>query len=142
MRKDLDFNPKERRDLRKRLVNSMERRADVRFFARRPPAFFPDVRPDRYLGLMTKVEDDYQEAIDQVANDDLPTKAQLLYKKVIARCLSEMTRPSPNDAEGAAPRRPALGPIDIEFSEAERTYNALSPQMRKGLKLYHTIASC
>lgn len=143
MRKDLDFNPKERRDLRKRLVNSMERRADVRFFARRSPTFFRDIRPDRYLGLMAKVEDDYQEAIEQVANDDLGTKAQLLYKKVIARCLAEMgRRPPAPEAAGPAPRRPPLAPIDIEFAEAERTYNALSPQLKKGLKLYHQIASC
>ncbi|MDB5351339.1 MAG: hypothetical protein JWN86_2586 [Planctomycetota bacterium] len=140
MRKDLDFNPKERRDLRKRLINSMERRADVRFFARRSPTFYRDVRNEHYLGLMAKVEDDYQEAIDQVANDDLITKAQLLYKKVIARCLSEMARDAP--AAEAAAGRPALGPIDIEFAEAERTYNALSPQLRKGLKLFHTIAAC
>src|SRR2546423_15242419 len=138
MRKHLDFNPKERRDLRERLVNSMERRADVRFFARRPPTFFRDVAPDRYHGLLASVEDDYQEAIDQVANDDLSAKTQLLYKKVIARCLSEMGRDRPRPgAGGAAPIRPPLGPIDIEFAEAERTYHALSPELRKGLKLYH-----
>src|SRR5690348_5230972 len=99
MRKDLDFNPKERRDLRERLVNSMERRADVRFFARRSPTFFAQVRPDRYQGLLAKVEADYQEAIEQVANDDLSTKTQLLYKKVITRCLAEMSRKSPGTAE-------------------------------------------
>ncbi len=142
MRKDMDFNPKERRDLRKRMINSMERRADVRFFARRSPTFFADSRPDLYLKLMAKVEDDYQEAIDQVANDDLPTKAQLLYKKVIVRCLSEIARHRESGVEAPRPDRPDLAPIDIEFAEAERTYNALSPQLRKGLKLFHTVASC
>ncbi|MEA2630573.1 MAG: hypothetical protein QOE66_792, partial [Chloroflexota bacterium] len=145
MRKDLDFNPKERRDLRDRLVNSMERRADVRFFARRSPTFFRDVRPDRYLRLLASVEDDYQEAIEQVANDDLSTKTQLLYKKVITRCLAEIGRKPPRpeaEAEDLAPARRSPAPIDIEFADAERTYNALSPELKKGLKLYHQIASC
>ena len=35
---DLKFTPKQRRDLRDRLINSLERRADVWFFARRQPA--------------------------------------------------------------------------------------------------------
>lgn len=143
MRKDLDFNPKERRDLRERLVNSMERRGDVRFFARRSPTFFRDVRPDRYQSLLLKVQDDYQEAIEQVANDNLSTKTQLLYKKVIARCMAEMgrrrTRPV---GEEPAPARTPLGPIDLEFADAERTYNGLPTELRKGLKLYHQIASC
>ena|GEM_PF-2915901 len=141
MRKDMDFNPKERRDLRNRLVNSMERRADVRFFSRKPPNFFPEVSRDHYLALLEKVEQDYQEAIDQVANDDLTTKIQLLYKKVITRCLSEMGQ-APEDRERSLNRlgRPQLAPIDIEFAEAERTFNAFPPERRKGLKLYHEIA--
>lgn len=141
MRKDLDFNPKERRDLRTRLVNSMERRADVRFFSRRTPAFFPDVSSERYLSLLEKVERDYQEAIEQVANDDLSSKAQLLYKKVIVRCLSEMGRKlADRERAKSTDERSALEPIDIEFAESERTYNALPPERRKSLKLYHEIA--
>ena len=105
----------------------MERRADVRFFARRSPTFFPEVSPERYLSLLAKVEDDYQEAIEQVANDDLSTKTQLLYKKVIARCLAEMGRKPRGRAraDDAPDDGPTLAPIDIEFAEAERTYNAL-----------------
>ena len=142
MRNDLDFNPKERRDLRTRLVNSMERRADVRFFSRRAPTFFQEITPERYLGLLAKVEQDYQEAIEQVANDDLSSKTQLLYKKVIVRCLSEMGRNSAgrDRATGVLEQRPTLAPIDIEFAESERTYNALPPERRKTLKLYHEIA--
>lgn len=149
MRKDIDFNPKERRDLRKRLVNSMERRADVRFFARRSPTFFTEVEPDRYLALLAKVEDDYQDALEQVANDDLSTKTQLLYKKVVTQCLSEMGRQAAGQRQGGEPdegardasRRAPLSPVEIEFAEAERTYNSLSPELRRGLKLYHEIAA-
>ncbi|AGA31623.1 hypothetical protein [Singulisphaera acidiphila] len=141
MRNDLDFNPKERRDLRTRLVNSMERRADVRFFSRRTPTFFQEVTPERYLGLLAKVEQDYQEAIEQVANDDLSSKIQLLYKKVIVRCLAEMGRNSVDQTRAKDPLdRPVLAPIDIEFAESERTYNALPPERRKTLKFYHEIA--
>lgn len=142
MRNDLDFNPKERRDLRTRLVNSMERRADVRFFSRRSPTFFTEMAPDRYLSLLEKVERDYQEAVEQVVTDDPSSKAQLLYKKVIVRCLSEMARRQADRvAEQGTATRPTLAPIDIEFAEAERTYTSLPPERRKTLKLYHEIAS-
>ncbi len=108
--------------------------------AARPPSF-QEISTERYLGLLAKVEQDYQEAIEQVANDDLSSKAQLLYKKVIVRCLTEMGRySSRRDQAKDVLDRPTLAPIDIEFAESERTYNALPPERRKPLKFYHEIA--
>lgn len=157
MGNDLNFNPKERRDLRERLINSMERRADVRFFARKSPRMAlaehvaDQVKPadwekkvrEAYGELLGKAERDYQEAIDQVANDDLSTKTRLLCKKVITHCLAEMGR-DPEDREEVRNRAQAertLEPIEIDYAEARKTYDTLPPELRKDLVLYHQIAS-
>jgi tetratricopeptide (TPR) repeat protein len=150
MSKDLTFSPKQRRDLRDRLINSMERKADVRFFARQaiapPPADrgLPAPFSTRSSGPdaddSSTVEDDYEDAIELVGNDDLSTKARLLYKKVIARFIGEL------DGSGAIPvarrtsLRKVLGTIDLEFAEANRTTKSLPTGLQKDLELYRAMA--
>ena len=154
MKKDFNYYPKQRRDLSDRLVNSMERRADVWFFSRRPLAAdrtvmkpasdpgSPGNGRDDDLALLEKVEKDYDEAITQVENDDPDTKIRLLYKKVIAHVIGEVRRRHPgvvrsdSSAEGSP-----LEAIRFVFSEAERSYSNLSQEMKKDLKIYHEIAA-
>ena len=144
MRNDLKFTPKQRRDLRDRLINSLERRADVWLFARRQPdhswrtslspnprrspssqARRASARPRGWWRII-------QEAIKLVGNDDLGNKTRLLYKKVIARFVAELERRRP-----AGPRSPGapdqdLGPIDLEFDEANRTFDTLTHRPAEG----------
>jgi tetratricopeptide (TPR) repeat protein len=150
MRKDFNFYPKERRDLNKRLVNSMERRADVWFFSRRStvrdnvigvgdePAI-TDASADEDTDVLRRVERDYQEAITQVENDDLSTKARLLYKKVITHLRGSGSKSSVAEDRTATRDGDALTTVDTEFAEAERTYNSLAPELRKELKIYHEL---
>lgn len=160
---DLLFSPKERRELRERLVNSMERRADVRFFARTPAADVARaLEPARVASArgreLGEAEDDYQEVIEHVGQDDPISGVRIAYKKVITRRLAELASgPSAGDArpevrrtssredegpDGHAGRRPPLRPVDIEYATAGRAYEALSPDLRKGVKIYRDVASC
>ena len=153
LKKDFNFNPKERRDLWERLINSMERRADVLFFARQPsyvaaPTLAAAVQHpslaarDDELAHLKAIEYDYDKALEEVRNDDLPTKTRLLYKKVITHVLGELKGASGRDPSIVDMARGLRGTVDIEFAEAEGTYNALPLELKKGLKLYHQIADC
>ena len=117
MDNDLKFTPKQRRDLRDRLINSLERRADVWFFASqhddlarrgRGPSRIrgatPDARRGRASTRPRRSWQDFQEAIELVGNDDLSIKTRLLYKKVIARFAGRA------GAQVAGPSRRARGP--------------------------------
>lgn len=146
MRKDFDFQPKERRDLSVRLVNSMERRADVWFFSRKPSdggavveasAASPKTESENDdRDLFKRIEHDYGEAVSQVGNDDLSTKTRLLYKKVITH-LWGGKRSSSVSAGPADETEDGLSAVDAEFAEAERTYHSLAPELSKNLKIYH-----
>jgi tetratricopeptide (TPR) repeat protein len=149
---DLKFTPKQRYDLRVRLINSLERRADVRFFASQPlePAIADEPSTEsvsRSVPKSTmsaviplKVVHDFQEAIEAVGNDDLSIKTRLLYKKVIARFMAELElQPSTTVRESEAwDRDPS--PIDLEFAEANRTFVTLPIKLREDLIIYREIA--
>ena len=144
MRKDFDLDPKQRRDLAERLINSMERRADVRFFAR-------EIRGGDGRDQLRMALDDYQRAIEQVENDDLTTKTRLLYKKVIAHVIGSLPGAGGDGAVSSAVPPPAGDPhpaartpraaIDVQFAEAEQTYRHLSHELRGDLKIYQQVAS-
>jgi hypothetical protein len=147
---DLKYTPKQRRDLRDRLLNSMERQVDVMLFARYEPAApvagNDHALPGSHSHAVTntdepsKVEVVFQEAIKLVGNDDLDLMVRLLYKKVIARFVAELEqgRPMPIATPGA--RHKSLGTIDLEFDEANRALETLATARRKELKSYHEIA--
>jgi tetratricopeptide (TPR) repeat protein len=154
LRDDVKLTPKKRRELRDRLVNSLERRADVRFFARQMlrheddaplPGF--NLEPRQYRKQMKNVAKQYQETIDCVDIDDTVSLIRLLYKKTIAQCLID-TPPVSATANktaadnGAPPAVPdQLEPIDAEFATAERAFHSLSPEQRKELRIYRGIAT-
>lgn len=153
MRDDLKFQPKERKDLRVRLVNSLERRADVFFFARQPlvqdgetPRAGWNLSPAEYRAQLNDLQRDYQQVIDYVENDDTTGLVPLLYKKVIVRCLADVLtfqRTVPVSREIAGPTANAsleLQPVDIEFAGAERAFLSLPHERRKGLQIYRDIA--
>jgi tetratricopeptide (TPR) repeat protein len=154
MRDDLKFQPKERKDLRMRLVNSLERRADVFLFARQPLGRDDDetsraswsLSPAKYRDQMKKLQRDYQQVIEYVENDDALGLIPLLYKKVIVRCLTEVVDDQPAKPVSIAgvmpPDRemPELQPVDIEFSGAERAFLSLPHERRKSLEIYRDIA--
>ncbi|WP_435011551.1 hypothetical protein P12x_002866 [Tundrisphaera lichenicola] len=158
LRDDLRFGPKERRDLRERLVNSMERRADVHFFSRRSPAHFArglaKAAPGQYQTIIKRVLRDYQQAIDCLSDDDQTTRVSLLCKKVITRFLAEMATSKPHVCTNRTPPEvpkdtgeeidpgKELKPIDIEFAEADHVFRSLSPELRKDLKIHREIAAC
>src|SRR5262249_21379377 len=133
-----------------RLINSLERRADVYFFASGQPApsaaagtaararWRPQPRVEATDASPSAVVDDFQEAIERVGNDDLSIKTRLLYKKVIARFAAELPRKPIRDP-GASERE--LDQIDLEFDEANRTFDLLTVGLRKDLKLYREIAT-
>src|SRR5262249_12496236 len=73
-------------------------------------------------------------------NDDLGTKARLLYKKVIARFVAELERGGPPRARAGAARQLEPGPIDLEYAEADRTFGGLATGLRRQLKLYREPA--
>jgi tetratricopeptide (TPR) repeat protein len=149
---DVTFSPKQRRDLRDRLISSMERRADVFFFARQEGAKSPPVSELSRIAFvaappsatniddLATVEDDYQEAIELVGNDDLGSKVRLLFKKVIARFVAELENTGPILLAERRGRHKVLTPIDLEFAEASRTFRTLSTGMQKDLELYGQIA--
>jgi tetratricopeptide (TPR) repeat protein len=152
MRNDLKFTPKQRHDLRDRLINSMERRADVMLFASQAPAAstadddgvesgsHAKARAATSEHPASRVVDDFQEAIELVGNDDLSTKVRLLYKKVIAQFVAELEEGWPAPVPTRGTRSKKLGPSDLEFAEANRTCDSLPPGLRKELKLYREIA--
>jgi tetratricopeptide (TPR) repeat protein len=154
MRDDLTFTPKQRRDLRDRLLNSMERRADVRLFAPETLTTPETAAESSQVVLSAKlppatssddfatVEDDYEEAIELLGNDDLPSKAQLLYKKVIAAFVSDLEKNGPVRTAERRGRHHVLDTIDVEFAEANRTMKTLPTASRDDLKIYHDIAAC
>jgi tetratricopeptide (TPR) repeat protein len=146
---DLKFTPKQRRDLRDRLINSLERRADVWLFASRQPPLSavaePEAHPDSPtepgIGSPSRVVRDYQDAVKLVGNDALDKKTRLLYKKVVARFAAELEpRPLKPTREPGDPDQ-NLGPIDLEFDEANRTFDTLTTGLRRDLKLYREIAA-
>jgi tetratricopeptide (TPR) repeat protein len=153
MKKDFNYYPKQRRDLSDRLVNSMERRADVWFFTRKPAADRTVMKPasdpgssgnsrDDDLAVLEKVEEDYDAAIRQVENDDPATKTKLLYKKVIAHVIGEVRRNHRGVGRGDSTAEASpLEATRFVFAEADRTYNVLSQEMRTSLKIYHEIAA-
>jgi hypothetical protein len=151
MKNDLTFSPKQRRDLRDRLINSMERRADVFLFASQEPvagvfglaaaeAAAPRVAPAN-SDRSARIQDNYQDAIDLNRNDDLATKVRLLYKKVIARCVAGIDGEEPLPAATNLARHKDLAPIDFEFAEANRTFDTLSANLRADQLLYRMIAN-
>ena len=86
MGRELSHTPKQRRDLHERLINSMERKADV-FVVRAvtPEASAPNGDPDEpgldvpastapSADVLRKTEDDFQQAIKMAAASQLPTK--------------------------------------------------------------------
>jgi tetratricopeptide (TPR) repeat protein len=150
--KDVTYTPKQRRELRERLINSMERRADVRLFAGQDGATPPPVNELSQVASFarhpsatntdepTTVEEDYQEAIELVGNDDLGWKVRLLFKKVIARFVAELEDAEPIPVAQRRGRHKALTPIDLEFDEAKRTFKTLPAGSQKDLELYGQIA--
>ena len=150
--KELTFTPKQRRELRDRLINSMEGRADTRFYARQAvPTPTAGGELSRLASFTTgssapnsddsaTVDDDYEDAIELLGNDDLSTKARLLYKKVIAQFLAELENGGSFPVAGRRGSRKALTTIDLEFGEAKRTVKALPTGLQRDLELYGKIA--
>jgi tetratricopeptide (TPR) repeat protein len=148
LRKDRAFTPKERHDLWDRLVNSLERKADIWLFARTPEylhiaASASDAKglPRDEQALLKEVECAYQDAIDEVGNEEPVIKTRLLYKKVMAHLLGTLGNSVVSDPKSADVGKGMREPVDIEFREAERTFVALTPELRANLKLYQQVAS-
>ena len=148
LRDDLKFTPKQRRDLRNRLINSMERRRR-QFLRARAPGSLPGIddpsapaSPIRVLGEPTapgpsQVERDYQMAIELVGNEFLDTKSRLLFKKVIAQFAADLERRSVPSIDTAFQDQ---GVINFEFAEAGRTFATLPAGIRQAQKPYYEIA--
>jgi tetratricopeptide (TPR) repeat protein len=148
---DVSFTPKQRSDLRARLINSLERRADIWFFASQQSALplaeedddesrsRSEYPSDPGASIPLKVVRDFQEAIELIGNDDPSIKSRLLYKKVIARFMAELELKSLTPVpESAAWDKDS--PIDLEFAEANRTFSTLSVALRGDLRIYREIA--
>ncbi|GAC1472213.1 MAG: hypothetical protein NVSMB9_19200 [Isosphaeraceae bacterium] len=126
---DDKFLPKQRRDLRTRLVNSMERRADCKFFTfywqKDPKRGVRD--PDEKRAHPLQAYRLLSEAYKHVGADDPDTQLRLLYKKYIAHFLARPMASEPYATDA--------------FLEAERIYASLSPQRRQQFDIYRKFAT-
>jgi hypothetical protein len=150
MRDDLNYTKKERRDLRYRLLNSMERRADVKLFA-------PDEPPDRAFGTDDPepsslartvpksdgpwaVAERFQEVIERVREEDPDLKVRVLCKKVIARFLAELEPGQPTGGATPTPDPASARTIDQDFAEAKHIVESMATQRQNELKSYLEVA--
>jgi tetratricopeptide (TPR) repeat protein len=144
---DTRFTPKQRRDLRQRLFNSMERRIDVTLFARyRPGEGDRAKEPGFPAGIAanddepSRVQNDFDEAIKQVGDDDPVTRARLSYKKVVAQFVEELEQPRPTRATKPGVRRRAFGTIDMAYADANRTMGSLPSGQQRDMEFYAQVA--
>lgn len=137
MSTNTSFDPKQRQDLSERLRNSMQRRADVLFFARPMLTRMPREEVEK---VFDRIQRDYQDAIDFSGNAEPALTVQLLYQKVIAQFLAELELPadSPPTHGDPAVRREL---IELDFATAERIYNGLFADLKKDVELYQKVAA-
>jgi tetratricopeptide (TPR) repeat protein len=152
MTTDLTFTPKQRRDLRDRLFNSMERRADVKFFARREVlSLSSNAELARLASLSppvsaadsddsTSIEDEYQASIDLLGNDNLAWKTCVAYKAIIARLVADLENGDLLAVAEPRDRKHVRDSIDLEFAEANRTIKTLPKGSQDDLEIYRAIA--